>query len=115
MEKSQPNTVYGELKPGVLKFGLKMALRKALKLIRGLRKQINDLDENVMVRKILEDLEISGWKKEAGKRRLHLRSAAGAGVVDLFEPQRSRSICPVPGPQATRKGAAKSAGRGRGD
>jgi hypothetical protein len=33
-----------------LRFVIKMALRNALKLVRGLRKQITELDEDVMAR-----------------------------------------------------------------
>ncbi len=38
-------------------FILKMALRKALKLVRGLRRQITDVDE-----KIIDELDTSGWE-----------------------------------------------------
>jgi hypothetical protein len=43
-------------------FILKMALRKALKLVRGLRKQVNDIDQDVMTTAIIADLELSGHK-----------------------------------------------------
>ncbi len=47
-------------------FILKMALRKALRLIRGPRRQITDIDESIMTKKIIDELEVSGleitWK-----------------------------------------------------
>jgi hypothetical protein len=43
-------------------FILKMALGKALKLIRGLRRQIADIDESTMSKKIIDELDISGWE-----------------------------------------------------
>ncbi len=39
-----------------------MALRKALRLIRGLRRQITDVDESIMTTKTIDELEISGWE-----------------------------------------------------
>jgi hypothetical protein len=41
---------------------LKRALHKALKLIRGLRKQVTEVDESIMTDAILKDLDISGWE-----------------------------------------------------
>ena len=38
-----------------LRFVLKMALHNALKTVKGLRKQIGDIDEDVMVGKLLTD------------------------------------------------------------
>jgi hypothetical protein len=52
-----------------IRFLLKMALRKALKLIRSLRKQVSDIDEDIMANKMLDELDISGWeirKKPSG-------------------------------------------------
>ncbi len=43
-------------------FILKMALRKALKLIRGLRRQVTDIDESIMTKKIIDELDNSGWE-----------------------------------------------------
>jgi hypothetical protein len=45
-----------------IRFLLKMALRKALKLIRRLRKQVSDIDEDIMAKKMLDELDISGWE-----------------------------------------------------
>jgi hypothetical protein len=44
------------------RFIVKMALRKALKLVRSLRRQITDLDEDVMTANLIEELDISGWE-----------------------------------------------------
>jgi hypothetical protein len=46
---------YRELPPDVLRFGLRMALRNAFKIIRGLRRQISEIDEGVIVNKVLEE------------------------------------------------------------
>jgi len=64
-------------------FLVKTALRKALKLIRGLRKQVSDIDEDIMAKKMLDELDISGWKirKKPGRPcRLHLRAAGRSGA-----------------------------------
>jgi len=45
-----------------LSFVLKMALRNALKLIPGLRKQLGDKDEDIVVLKFLRELEVSGFE-----------------------------------------------------
>jgi hypothetical protein len=42
-------------------FILKMALRNALKLIPGLRKEIGDKDEDVIVMKFLRELDVAGY------------------------------------------------------
>jgi hypothetical protein len=47
---------------GTLRFVIKMALRNALKLVRGLRKQINDSDEDVMTIKFIEEIEMSNYQ-----------------------------------------------------
>jgi hypothetical protein len=43
-----------------LEFVVKMALRNALKMVRGLRKQIGDREEDVMARRLLDELALSG-------------------------------------------------------
>jgi len=66
-------------------FLVKTALPKALKLIRGLRKQVSDIDEDIMAKKMLDELDISGWKirKKPGRPcRLHLRAAGRSGHRD---------------------------------
>jgi hypothetical protein len=45
-----------------LRFVLKMALRNALKLVNGLRKQIGDIDEDVIVAKLIEELRMSSYE-----------------------------------------------------
>jgi hypothetical protein len=44
-----------------LRFVIKMALRNALKLVRGLRKQISDSDEDVMTNKLIQEIELSNY------------------------------------------------------
>ena len=43
-------------------FVLKMALRNALKLIPGLCKQLNDTDEDIVVLKLLRELDTGGYE-----------------------------------------------------
>jgi hypothetical protein len=45
-----------------LRFVLKMALRNSPKLVKGLRKQISDIEEDVMVGKLLEELRMSSYE-----------------------------------------------------
>ncbi|HEY6258204.1 MAG TPA: hypothetical protein VIY51_20675 [Xanthobacteraceae bacterium] len=45
-----------------VRFVVKMALRRSLKLIKGLRRQLTDIDENIMVDKLLSELDTSGWQ-----------------------------------------------------
>jgi hypothetical protein len=45
-----------------VQFVLKMALRNALKMVRGLRKEIGDLDEDVMVRKLLSEIALTNYE-----------------------------------------------------
>ena len=47
---------------------IKMALRNALKLVRGLRKQISDIDEDVMTAKLIKEINLSNYEivKKAG-------------------------------------------------
>jgi hypothetical protein len=45
-----------------LHFVIKMALRNALKLVPGLRKQIGDLDEDVIVSKLLLEIGQSNYE-----------------------------------------------------
>ena len=58
-----------------LRYVLKMALRNAVKLVKGLRKQIGAIDEDVMVAKLIRELEVSGY--EIAKR------PGNAGCPDL--------------------------------
>jgi hypothetical protein len=68
-------------------FVLKMALRKALKLISGLRRQVTDIDESIMTKKIVEELEISGWEitRKPGRN-------AGLRLISPSAGQRSSRI-----------------------
>jgi hypothetical protein len=43
-------------------FLVKMALRRALKVVRGLRRLISDTDEGIMAKKLVDDLRVSGWE-----------------------------------------------------
>jgi hypothetical protein len=43
-------------------FLVKMALRRAFKLVLGLRRQISDTDEDIMAKKLVDDLDVSGWE-----------------------------------------------------
>ena len=51
-----------------LRFVLKMALRNALKLVRGLRKQIGDREEDLIVLALIREIELSAYTvvKRAG-------------------------------------------------
>lgn len=43
-------------------FVLKMQLRKALALVKGLRRLVSDADEDVIVHKLLEERDIAGYE-----------------------------------------------------
>jgi hypothetical protein len=45
-----------------LHFVVQMALRNALKLVRGLRKQISEAEESVMAGKLLDEIALSNYK-----------------------------------------------------
>jgi hypothetical protein len=45
-----------------LHFVIKMALRNALKLVRGLRKQISDTDEDVIAVKVIQEINLSNYE-----------------------------------------------------
>lgn len=47
--------------PG-LHFVVQMALRNALKLVRGLRKQISEAEESVMAGKLLDEIALSSYR-----------------------------------------------------
>jgi hypothetical protein len=47
--------------PG-LHFVVQMALRNALKLVRGLRKQISEAEESVMTGKLLDEIALSNYE-----------------------------------------------------
>jgi hypothetical protein len=39
-----------------------MKLRKALDVIKGLRRHVSDADENVIVQKLLQELDVAGYE-----------------------------------------------------
>jgi hypothetical protein len=45
-----------------LHFIVQMALRRALKLVRGLRKQISEAEESVMAGKLLDEIALSNYE-----------------------------------------------------
>jgi hypothetical protein len=45
-----------------LRFVIKLALRNAFRLVRGLRKQISDPDEDVMAIKFIQEIEMSNYQ-----------------------------------------------------
>jgi hypothetical protein len=44
-----------------LRFVLKMALRNAFKMVKALRMQISNIDEEVVVAKLIEELQMSSY------------------------------------------------------
>ena len=51
-----------QLDDAALRFVLKMAIRNALKMVKGLRKQISDIEEDVIVAKLIEELRMSSYE-----------------------------------------------------
>jgi hypothetical protein len=49
-----------------LHFSVKMGLRKGLARIRGLRRSLTDDEQDTIAKEIVEHLELSNWKIEAG-------------------------------------------------
>jgi hypothetical protein len=47
-------------------FCVKMGLRKGLARVRGIRRALSDDEQNTVAREIIEHLELSNWKIEAG-------------------------------------------------
>jgi len=45
-----------------LRFVLKMALRNALKLVKGLHKQVGEIDERIVVTKLLSEIDVAGYE-----------------------------------------------------
>jgi hypothetical protein len=45
-----------------LRFVVKMALRNAFRVIAGLRRQISDLDQDVMTNKLIQEIELSNYE-----------------------------------------------------
>ena len=44
------------------RFVLKMKLRKALGVVKGLRRHINDANEDVIILKLVEELDVAGYE-----------------------------------------------------
>jgi hypothetical protein len=60
-----------------LRFVLKMALRKSVRVVSGLRRHVNDRTEDVIVMKLLLELETAGWE---------IRQIPGRSVGFTFMP-----------------------------
>jgi hypothetical protein len=62
---------------------LKMQLRKALGVIKGLRRHISDADEGVIVHKLLAELEVAGYEivKKPGNAGFRFETPGGDGSV----------------------------------
>lgn len=71
--------------PG-LHFVVQMALRNALKLVRGLRKQISEAEESVMAGKLLDEFALSSYRivKEPGGAGHTFPAPSGPKVPDPF-------------------------------
>jgi hypothetical protein len=72
-----------------LRFVLKMALRNPCKLVKGLRKQVGEIDERIVVTKLLSEIDVVGYKIV----RKHMRYAFGA--VSYQSIPRSSSAAPL--------------------
>jgi hypothetical protein len=59
-----------------------MSLRKALKLIRRLRRQVSEINEDIMAKKILDELDICGWEIRGGNAGFHFRAAGRSAHRD---------------------------------
>jgi hypothetical protein len=64
-----------------LRFVVAQALREALKLVRGLRKQVSEIEEDVMAGKRIEEIDIAGYEI--------VRKRGNAGFT--FEPPTGRN------------------------
>jgi hypothetical protein len=62
------------------RFVLKTQLRKALGLIKGLRRHVSDADEDV---KLLEELDVAGWEivKKPGNAGFTSETPGGDGAA----------------------------------
>jgi hypothetical protein len=97
-----------------IRFLLKMSLRKALKLIRRLRRQVSEINEDIMAKKILDELDICGWEIRGGNAGFHFRAAGRSAhrdrLIDRYftllddtrsfpAPARRFATCDRPGPR----------------
>jgi hypothetical protein len=62
------------------RFTIKLALRRAFRLVRGLRKQVTDVETERMADSIAEDVKRSNWQVKLGP------PAAGGGGPYPFPP-----------------------------
>jgi hypothetical protein len=64
-------------------FVLKMALRKALRMTKGLRRQISDAEDDIIVLKLLEELDVAGYEivKKPGNAGFTFETPGGDGSV----------------------------------
>lgn len=64
-------------------FVLKMALRKALRTIKGPRRQISDAEDDIIVLKLLEELDVAGYEivKKPGNAGFAFETPGGDGSV----------------------------------
>jgi hypothetical protein len=75
-------------------FLVKRALHKALRLARGQRKQTTDIDEDIMTKAILDDLDIlrlADHQDSGPQRGLYIRAADRTGLTILGGPEVARS------------------------
>jgi len=77
-----------------LRLVLKMALRNAVKLVKGLRTQIGAIDEDVMVTKLIRELEVSGYEivKRPGDAGCPVLVRDESGLVTLAVDTQTRDI-----------------------
>ena len=64
-------------------FVLKMALRKMLRMMKGLRRQISDAEVDIIVLKLLEELDVAGYEivKKPGNSGFTFETPGGDGSV----------------------------------
>jgi hypothetical protein len=77
-----------------LRFVVAQALRKALKLVRGLRKQIDERDEQVMAAKLIDEIGIAGYEivRKQGNSRFTFEPPTGQNE-ELVPPPASNLLC----------------------
>ena len=65
------------------RFVFKMKLREALFLIKGLRRHVSDADEDLIVLKLLEGLDVAGYEivKKPGNAGFTFETPGGDGSV----------------------------------
>jgi DNA-binding PadR family transcriptional regulator len=73
----------GTMTRAIDRFVLKMQLRKALGVIKGLRRHVSDQDEDVIVLKLLEELDVAGYEiiKKPGSAGFTFETPGGDGAA----------------------------------